>query len=113
MKEKIIINIAKDFTKMPGGRFKKAGPFSGEEFRKEILKPKYQEAISKGTILQINFDGCFGFPSSFIDESFGGLAREIGDNKINRNMEFISEDQPGLIEEINKCINSATEEKIV
>ena len=97
------INIANDFSDTPGGRYKSEGKYSGEEFRENILKVKYFEAKDKGEILEINLDGCFGFPSSFIDESFGGLARELKDTSIFDDVIFISNDQPSLIDFIFKC----------
>lgn len=103
----VIINLAKDFTDTPGGRFTTGGSFSGEQFREEVLYPKYMEAKEKKEKLQINMDGCYGYPSSFIDESFGGLARKLKDTTIMNNIEFISEDQPGLVEMIRKSVETA------
>lgn len=100
----IKINIANDFTTSPGGRFKKEGDNSGELFRETILYPKYQEAKEKGEKLEINLDGCMGYPSSFIDESFGGLSRLLKDKSILDTMTFISNDQPSLVEEIKECV---------
>lgn len=100
----IYINIAKDFSDSPGGRYSKEGSFSGEAFRTQILKPKFLEAIKKNEKLEINMDGCFGYPSSFIDESFGGLARELNDFNILDRINIISNDEPGLIKYIEKCI---------
>jgi len=98
------INISKDFSKTPGGRFKNEGDFSGEEFREKFLRKRYLEAKSNNEKIKIILDGCFGYPSSFIDESFGGLARDLNDNKIFSDFVFISDEQPGLIEDIKKCI---------
>ena len=38
------INVVNDFTDTPGARYKKQGPFSGEQFRNEILYPKFIDA---------------------------------------------------------------------
>ncbi len=103
----IEINIAKDFTAFPGGRLINEGPFSGEEFRINYLLPKYQEALTKHEKLKIDLDGCFGYPSSFIEESFGGLARELKDKNILDNMIIISNDEPSLLEFIEKCVKKA------
>ncbi len=86
------IKISNDFSDTPGGRFISEGAFSGEEFRRNILSPKYKEAISKGEILEIDFDGCFGYATSFLEESFGGLVRERKEKGILDNMRFISND---------------------
>ncbi len=101
------IEISKDYTKTPGGRFEKDGPNSGEVFRKNLLYPMYVDAIEAGCKLTVNLDGCFGYPSSFIDEAFGGLAKEQKDRTILNNIIIISNDQPGLIDKIRDCIENA------
>lgn len=99
----IEINIAKEYTKTPGGRFKKDGNFSGEDFRDKILIPKYRKAIGNSEILRVILDGGYGYGSSFLEESFGGLVRKLG--KVDVNMiEIISEEEPQLVEDIKKYI---------
>lgn len=56
----ITINIANEYTKTLGGRFKSEGEFSGEDFRDGILLPKYLEAVKHNQILCINLDGGYG-----------------------------------------------------
>ena len=70
------INIVKEFTDTPGGRYIKQGPYSGEEFRETILKVKYDYCLLNKEKLIINFDGGYGYPISFIDEAFGGMVRD-------------------------------------
>lgn len=67
-----MINIADDFTQFPGGRYKRNGKGSGEEFREKFLVPhlKAQERIV------IDLDGVSGYPPSFLEEAFGGLIRQ-------------------------------------
>lgn len=65
------ISIAGDFTKYPGGRYKKHGTGSGEEFREKFLIPNLQ----KEEQLTIILDGTAGYSSSFLEEAFGGLTR--------------------------------------
>lgn len=100
----INFSIAKDFTDTPGGRYIKEGEFSGEEFRVNKLIPLYEAAVEKGCTILMDLDGCMGYPSSFLDESFGGLARLYPKDKVFERFEFISEDQPGLIDEIKKMM---------
>lgn len=100
----IKIVIAKDFTNTPGGRYKNEGDFSGEEFRNSVLRPKYEKAVVENKMLFVDLDGCMGYPSSFLDESFGGLAREFSSEDISKRMILKSDDQPGLISEIMKMI---------
>ena len=40
----VIIKVATEYSKTPGGRTRKDGPYSGEDFRETILIPKYEEA---------------------------------------------------------------------
>lgn len=96
------INISKDFSITPGGRFIHEGEFSGEKFRKEILFPMYEESLKNNEKLIIDFDGCFGYATSFLEEAFGGLVRDKKEKGILNHMEFISNDDvtiPDLIKE--------------
>ena len=102
----IIINIAKDYSKMPGGRFAKEGPYSGEDFRKSILKPKNQEAKKKNKQLPVILDRGYGYATSFLEEAFGGLARELGDSNI-LNIRIISDEAPALVAKIEGYIRDA------
>lgn len=65
------INVARDFGRYPGGRFKSDGKYSGEAFRDDILVPKLKEFDE----VVIELDGTLGYGSSFLDEAFGGLVR--------------------------------------
>ncbi len=72
------INVAKDFSKNPSGRYIKDGKTSGEAFLKNLLIP----AINTHDIVEINFDGVRGYGSSFLEEAFGGFIRETKMNLI-------------------------------
>lgn len=102
--KKLNLSIAKQFSITPGGRYKKEGDNSGEEFFEKYLFPMYLMAESEGKKLLIDLDGCMGYPSSFLDESFGGLARRFPDKDIFSVIEFKSEDEPGLPDTIKKII---------
>lgn len=67
------INIARQFTRMPGGRYIHLGPFSGQEFREKFLI----EPLRQGKTLIIELDGVRGYGSSFLEEAFGGVVREL------------------------------------
>jgi len=64
-----------DHAPSPGGRFKSDGPFSGEWFREEVLRPALATAIQTGDKLTVELDGNSGYGSSFLEEAFGGLIR--------------------------------------
>ncbi len=68
------INIAKDYSDVPSGRFFADGEFNGERFREEWLAPR----LDKKEIVDVVFDGAEGYGSSFLEEAFGGLVREHG-----------------------------------
>jgi hypothetical protein len=105
----LTINIAEDFSPIPGARYPSEGDFSGEEFRTNILAPKLKEAIANSEILVINLDGSCGYGTSFLEESFGGLIRtdklELSD--IHKHIKFISNDDPAYIEEIESYLSDA------
>jgi len=68
------INIARDYTPLPGGRYVKYGPYSGEDFRDRILAP----ALRANDSVKISLDGTRTLMSSFLEEAFGGLIRVSG-----------------------------------
>ena len=107
------INICKDYTDTPGGRYISQGEFSGEYFRNKLLKPKYLEAVEKNEKLKIDLDGGYGYGSSFLEEAFGGLIRDL-DEDYKQALEIIqikSNDEPSLIEDITKYIKDAIAKK--
>jgi len=70
------INIADEFAVYPGGRYRKDGPFSGEEFRDDLLVPVLK-GLGKGyDRVIVILDGVKGFAGSFLDEAFAGLIRK-------------------------------------
>jgi hypothetical protein len=70
----VTINVAKEFSRFPGGRFLEDGEFSGQRFRDEFLVP----ALETNSHVQVELDGTLGYGSSFLEEAFGGLVREAG-----------------------------------
>lgn len=104
----ITLSVAKDYSDTPGGRYITDGPYSGEDFRETVLLPKYEEAVKLGEKLLIDLDGTFGYPSSFRDEAFGGLAKIKGAEAVLRVLEFVSLDQPSLIRDIEKDIRDSS-----
>lgn len=103
----ININIANDYTRTPGSRYRIEGIYSGEDFRDTILLPKYKEAIQSNERLVINLDGGYGYATSFLEEAFGGMARALKSKDFLDKIDFISEDEPALIEEIKKYVSAA------
>src|ERR1700691_5841505 len=78
MKAAMEIDVARDFSRTPGGRHISDGPFSGQLFRDRILAPALQEARRNNDRVVVILDGTRGYLSSFLEEAFGGLVRECG-----------------------------------
>ena len=98
------IKIATDFSDTPGARFCSDGPFSGEEFRKKILMPLFEDGSDNEKIL-IDLDGAEGYPSSFLEEAFGGLARIVGPEKVKERIAFQSTEFDYMISKIDEFIS--------
>ena len=63
------INIGKEFSDTPLGRYPTDSPVSGERFREEFLLP----ALKEHPEVAVEIDDAEGYGSSFLDEAFGGL----------------------------------------
>ena len=102
IKDKII--IAKDFSNTPGARYKTDGEWSGEKFLEELLMPKFVKAVNDASILLVDLDGVYGYPSSFVSGSFGKLSLEKGADLVLRHIQFKSDENPVRLENILKEI---------
>ncbi|MDD3053746.1 MAG: STAS-like domain-containing protein [Endomicrobiaceae bacterium] len=113
------INIAKDYTETPGGRTRKEGKFSGEDFRENILLNKCLNAIDTEEKIEVDLDGGYGYGSSFLEEVFGGLIRRLFDEQIatdkikNLKDRIIvkSDEEPALIKQVYTYMEDAMAEK--
>ena len=104
------INVARDFTKLPGPRYRQQGSGSGQEFLEDHLKPAFLEAKKTEDQVIIQLDGVkYGYPTSFLEEAFGGLAREFGIEVVQKILRFESASEPMLEDEIRSYINHANE----
>jgi hypothetical protein len=106
---KEIMNIAKDFSPYPGPRNEDEGDYSGASFRKNMLVPALQKAISNNHVLVVILDGTAGYGTFFLEEAFGGLIRTgIFDyDTICRHLELLSNDEPYLIDDIKAYMQEA------
>jgi hypothetical protein len=98
------IDIAKEFTRFPAGRYRKNGTTSGEEFRERFL----EESLRRGEVVRVKLDGTIGYGSSFLEEAFGGLVRSLDwdSAKILQQLELESSD-PALVAEIKQYVRDA------
>lgn len=106
------IVVSKDFTEIPGGRYREQGNHSAEEFRDEYLYPKYLTCLKNNEKLIIDLDGGYGYATTFLEEAFGGLIRKLKEEKIEyRNapkiIEARSKDCHEYVEKIYKFMDDA------
>lgn len=104
-----MIKIATDFSRFPAGRFYSDGPYSGEKFREELLLPMFSESGEQERI-EINLDRTRGYGSSFLEEAFGGMVRQLKPQSLQNILQkitFISNDDDTLIPEIREYMNEA------
>lgn len=95
-----VINVARDFSKYPAGRYLEDGPASGQLFRDKFLIPTLKESKT----LTIELDGTRGYGSSFLEEAFGGAVREgFSPAAVKSAFQLVSEDQ-SLMDEIHDYI---------
>ena len=102
-----ILHVATDFTPTPGPRTRAEGLFSAEEFLQKQLLDRFDQAVESGQKLLIDLDGGYGYSTSFLEEAFGGLARRRGVELVLEHIEFKSEDEAYLIEDIKRYIIQA------
>lgn len=102
--EEYSINIAEEFSPVLGGRWIRLGEFSGEEFYNRILKRKFEEALSSSNKINIYLDGTRGYGSSFLDQSFGELARQFGLDKVEGTLIFHTQYFGWVVKYINEEI---------
>ncbi|HDR0626814.1 TPA: STAS-like domain-containing protein [Pasteurella multocida] len=95
----------KDFSEFPGARERWMGPYSGEEYRDDIILP----LLNSNESVSINLDGVMGYGSSFLEEVFGGLIRAGISPSIVRELvkNLVSKDDPDLINEITEYVEDA------
>lgn len=106
--DNIIIQV-RSFSITPGSRYKEEGKkaHSGEEFREEYLEPNFELAKKNNVKLIVNLDGTIGYGTSWLEEVFGGLARKVGKEQVLERIDFISEEEPYLIDDIKQYIKDA------
>jgi len=104
------IVIARDFSKMPFGRYLSDSPNSAERFRRDYLVPALRSGDRE---VVVDFTGInHGVGSSFLEEAFGGLVRKEGVPKADIKAKLIiKSDLPFYKEQIIKFIDMASPEK--
>ena len=102
------LNVAREFSDVPGPRSRDEGPYSGAEFLDALLLPEFNKAEACGEKLIVVLDGASGYGTSFLEESFGGLARKLGSTeRVSNTIVIVSKDEPYLCDDISKYIREA------
>ena len=71
------------------------------------LRYQNRSFLLSGTKIEIDLDGVYGYPTSFLEEAFGGLARKHSVQDVLDAFSFISQEQPGIVDEIMADIINA------
>jgi hypothetical protein len=103
----VFLSVAREFTTTPGFRFRHDGPFSGEQFLEELLLPRFVEARKNNVDLVVDLDDVEGYATSFLEASFGELARRYSPREVLETIRFKSDQEPFLVEEITLYVNEA------
>lgn len=104
----VLLVVGKEFSDTPGPRSRTQGDFSGEDFLERLLKPRFEQALGRGLVLRVDLDGTEGYATSFLEAAFGGLSRIYGADKVLGHLDFKSDDEPYLVDEIKRYINEAS-----
>lgn len=98
-----ILKIAELFNSAPGGGLRKDGPFSGEEFREDYLKPML-DSLKINESLLIDFDGAFGYSSSFLHEVFFAFYEKYPEYGNTRLIAVKSDEEPSICKEVTDML---------
>src|SRR5437016_1322371 len=106
-RQQIPLSIAEEFSKTPGPRTRQEGQHSAEELSESILDRRFDAAVAADAVLMIDLDGGYGFGTSFLEEAFGGLARKKGIGLVLEHIDFKSEEEPYLRDDVLSYIREA------
>lgn len=104
------LKISTEFSRTPGPRNPSEGEFSGELFLDTILEKRFQNAVTDKQPLIVDLDGTEGYATSFLEASFGGLARKHDINLVLSTLQFITTEEPYLEDEIKSYIREARDQ---
>ncbi len=108
----MIINVMEKLKVLPGPRYKGQGKGSGEEFRDKFLIPAFDNAVNQDEELTVIMDGAtYGYPTSFLEEAFGGLARRRDAELAMKYLKIQCVAEPALADEVMHYIQFSKEHK--
>lgn len=92
--ELLIVN----YSNSPGPRYCNQGDDSGEDYYHKELNSSFYEAVKKNCKLLVVLDGTDGFASSFLDEAFGNLVYDYGEELVRSVLTIKSDEEPEWID---------------
>jgi len=101
---KTTIDVAKQFTDRPFGRYRADGNRSAQVFREDLLLP----ALRTHDHVTVDLSGTNFYGSSFLEEVFGGLVREgFTKDQLNRKLTVLHDKLPSVVTEAEEYIREA------
>jgi len=98
------IDVARDFTNRPFGRYRDDGDRSGEVFREKKLVP----ALRKYDHVTVDLGGTNVYGSSFLEEVFGGLVRAgFTQAELKQKLTVLHDKLPSVVIEAERYIQEA------
>jgi hypothetical protein len=111
--KRIYFKIADEFTRTPGPRYIHEGPNSAEQFLKDIFRNRFLRAVENNEVIDVDLDDTAGYATSFLEGTFGELARENSISLVLKHIKILSPKKPWYKEEVMEYINEANEGVIV
>ena len=99
-KQKKIYFSVIDYSQSPGPRYCAQGDDSGEDFYHSKLNGLFAEAYKQNAVLIVTLDGADGYASSFLDEAFGNLVYDFGEEVVKEHLVIVSNDEEVWLEMI-------------
>lgn len=88
------LSIYEKYSEFTGLRHCDISENSGEDFYHKVLNGVFHEALQANEKLTVILDKVDGYASSFLDEAFGNLVYDYTLEKVKKNVEIISEQEP-------------------
>lgn len=95
-----LINIANDFSPSPAGRYRTDGDTSGQAFLEDILENRFKKAIQGNYEIEVELDGVWWLPPSFISASFGQLSLNYWKEKVLKHLHLSATEYPMRKDEV-------------
>lgn len=98
--------VAKQFSRFPGGRRRSHGAHSGEEFREDVVIP----LLKQFEFVEFDLTGSAGYSSGFLDEAFGEIGEMLGLEEARRRIALLASDDEESIQIAWERIQDAARE---